>query len=276
LPEGQKIVTEMMSTPYPMLQNRLKQRLAAKEVALCMRTILARNPEISFMAQAAGFDAMYMDLEHCTASLDLTVQICATATAIGLPALVRIPVHDDPNTTKLLDGGAVGIIAPHVDTADQARLVVNACKFPPLGTRSASGPAFQLGYAQLPLNELAERLNEATFVAVMLETAAAIENAESIAAVDGVDMLLIGTTDLSLQLGIPGQHAAAPIVAAYEKVATACARRGKALGIAGVSDPEIIARYLGMGARFVSAGTDAGFFLEAAKARTEQMRNLTA
>jgi 4-hydroxy-2-oxoheptanedioate aldolase len=255
-------------------QNRLKAALAAGEVGLCMRTVLARTTEIAFMAEAAGLDAFYMDLEHCTASLGEVGAICATATAIGMTALVRVPAYDDPSITKLLDAGAAGIIAPHVDTAAQARAVVDACTFAPLGRRSASGPAFQFGYAGMPLAEQARRVNEATLVAVMLETALAIRNAGEIAAVPGVDMLLIGTNDLGLDLGIPGAHGAEPIVAAYRSVAEACRNDGKTLGIAGIGDRDLLAQYVALGARFISVGTDAGFLLAGMRARAADLRTI--
>ena len=253
-------------------RNRLKEMFAAGEVALCMRTVLARTTEVAFMAEAAGFDCFYMDLEHCTASLAETGQICSAATAIGLPALVRVPSHDDPAITKLLDAGAAGIIAPHVDTAAQARTVVDACCFAPLGRRSASGPAFQFGYAAMPLAEQARRVNEATLVAVMLETAEAVRNAREIAAVPGVDLLLIGTNDLGLDLGIPGDYGAARIADAYRSTGEACREHGKTLGIAGIGDPAILARYVALGARFISAGTDTGFLLGAMRGRVSELR----
>ncbi len=252
--------------------NRLKQMFAAGEVALCMRTILARTSEVAFMAEAAGFDAFYMDLEHSTVTLADTAQICAAATAIGMPALVRVPAHDDPAITKLLDAGAAGIIAPHVDTAAQARTVVDACTFAPLGHRSASGPAFQFGYEALGLPEQARRVNDATLVAVMLETAEAVRNAAEIAAVPGVDMLLIGTNDLGLDIGIPGDYAAAPIEAAYRSVGEVCRAHGKTMGIAGIGDQALLARYVALGAHFISAGTDASFLLAGMRGRVRDLR----
>lgn len=257
-------------------RNNLKAMLKAGEVALCMRTVFARTTEVAFMAEAAGFDCFYMDLEHCTASLAETGEICATAAAIGLPALVRVPVYDDPAITKLLDAGAAGIIAPHVDTAAQARAVVDACAFAPLGKRSASGPAFQFGYAAMTLAEQARRVNEATLVVVMLETALSVQNAREIAAVPGVDMLLIGTNDLGLDIGIPGDYGAKPIEDAYRSVGEACREHGKALGIAGIGDSEVVARYVAMGARFISAGTDAGFLLAGMRGRVKELRTLAA
>lgn len=256
-------------------QSRLKAMLKAGEVALCMRTVFARTTEVAFMVEAAGFDCFYMDLEHCTATLAETGQICATAAAIGLPALVRVPSHDDPAITKLLDAGAAGIIAPHVDTAAQARAVVDACTFAPLGKRSASGPAFQFGYATMPLAEQARRVNDATVVVVMLETALSVRNAREIAAVPGVDLLLIGTNDLGLDIGIPGDYGAAAIEDAYRTVGEACREHGKTLGIAGIGDRDVLSRYVALGAGFISAGTDAGFLLAGMRGRVRELRTLT-
>lgn len=256
---------------FPFLRNGLKDRLAAGELTLCLRTTFARTPEIAFVAQACGFDALYLDLEHATLSLDETGQICATATALGLTSLVRLPSHEDNACGRLLDAGCLGVIAPHVETADQARAVVSAVKYPPLGERSAAGAAFQFHYEGLALPEAAARTNEATAVVVMVESQEAVRNAEEIAAVEGVDLLLVGTTDLSFQLGIPGQHGHPAIVDTYQKVAAACAGH-TAFGIAGIGDPSIIAGYVAMGARFVSAGRDLDFLLDGARRRVRELR----
>ena len=253
---------------------RLRNSLARGDLSLCLRVISARTPEIAFVARAAGFDALYVDLEHCTASFGEASAICATATALGLPSLVRIADRGDPAMTKLLDAGASGIIAPHVDTAEQAQAVVDACKFAPLGHRSASGPALQFGFATMSLIEQAARTNRSVVVVAMIETERAVQNSEAIAAVPGLDMLLIGSTDLSLELGVPGDVGAAVIESAYTTVAASCAKSTKALGVAGVSDPAIIQRYVDIGACFVSAGTDAGFLLAGARHRVAELRAL--
>ena len=107
--------------------------------------------------------------------------------------------------SRVLDGGAQGVIVPDVNTRGQAGAIVNACRFPPLGKRSVMGLGPALGYRAVPLAELNPKLNAETAVIVMLETAEGVENCEAIAAVDGVDVLLIGSGDLTTDLGIPGQ-----------------------------------------------------------------------
>jgi 2-keto-3-deoxy-L-rhamnonate aldolase RhmA len=264
----------MSEATYPLLRNALKARLRLGQLSLCLRVTLMRSSEIAFLARAAGYDALYVDLEHGTLSLAEAAQICATASALGLTSLVRIPSHADASATKLLDAGALGIIAPHVDTAAQARAVVEACKFAPLGARSAAGPAFQANYERLPMSELAEHMNEAVLTAVMLESAEAIVNAEAIAAVPGVDLLLIGSSDLAAQLGVAGRPDHPEVAAAVTQAAAACQRHHKSLGIGGIGDAALLRRYVKLGARFVSAGSDAEFLLAGARARAQELRTL--
>ena len=112
--------------------NRTKERLARGEVALCMATRLARTAEIAMIADACGFDALFIDMEHCTISLDDAAQICVAALPIGVTPLVRIAGHHFEDATRLLDMGALGITCPNVSTRAEAEAFVRACRFPPL------------------------------------------------------------------------------------------------------------------------------------------------
>lgn len=257
----------------PLLRNRLKQRLASGELSLCLRTTLVTSSEIAFLADAAGFDALYVDLEHTTISAADAGRICSTAAALGVSALVRLASVDDPAAVPLLDAGCQGIIAPHIESADDARRLVDRCLFPPLGRRSAAGPALQLGYRQVPPSERARRLNDALLLCVMVESPAAVAEVGDIAAVDGVDLVLVGTQDLSQALGVPGEVEHPSVVAQYERVAAACAGAGTAFGVAGVQDHAVIARYVSLGARFVSAGSDIDLLRSAAAQRVMLLRS---
>jgi len=111
-------------------------------------------------------------------------------------------------------------------------------------------------------------INDEILTVAMIESPQAVEGADAIAAVDGVDVLLIGTSDLSSELGIAGQAGHPKIVAAYERVAAACRKHGKILGMGGVYDEENASRYVGMGARFVLTGSDHSYIMTGANART--------
>lgn len=198
-------------------------------------------------------------------------RICTTAMALGLPALVRLASVDDAAAVPLLDAGCQGLLAPHVASAADAQRLVERCLLPPRGRRSLTGPALQLGYRALPPAELGPHLNAATVLAVMLKSPEAVAEAGAIAAVEGVDLLVVGTQDLSAALGAPGA-VDSPAVAAYEQVAAACGAAGTGFGVAGVADPRVVARYVGLGARFVSAGSDADLLRGAAAARVAALR----
>ena len=152
--------------------------------------------------------------------------------------------------------------------------MVSYCKYPPIGHRSVGGVQAQLAFQTVPIGEATKIVNEQTLVSVMLETPKGIANAEAIAAVPGVDILLIGTNDLCAEMGIPGQVGHERVRAAYETVADACRRHKKVLGMGGVYDQDVAARYIGMGARLVLSGSDHNLLLEAATRRAEFLRSL--
>ena len=204
------------------ITSRLRERLARGEVALCMATRLARTVDIAMIADACGFDAFFVDMEHCTISIDAAAQICTAALTIGVTPLVRIAGHDFDDAARLLDAGALGIVCPQVDTVAQAKAFVAGCRFPPLGTRSVAGVGAPQGYHATSLAEMNAQGNALTTCIAMLETPEAIANADAIAAVPGIDILLIGSNDLCSAMDIPGELKSPQLRAAYETTAKAC------------------------------------------------------
>src|ERR1700757_2923977 len=198
--------------------NSMKQRLTAGDLVLCMNLRLARSVDIAMVAKAGGYDALYVDMQHAPYSIETTATICTAALGIGITPLVGVPNHDAQWMSRVLDGGAQGVIVPDVNTGVQAQAIVSACRFPPTGKRSVMGLGPALGYRAIPLSELNPKLNAETSVIVMLETAEGIENCEAVAAVDGIDVLLIGSGDLTTDLGIPGQGDPPRLRAAFERV----------------------------------------------------------
>jgi hypothetical protein len=141
--------------------------------------------------------------------------------------------------TRCLDNGAMGVVVPHVDTAEEAATVARAYRFPPVGERSWGGPPFAYGlHAPNPAEAQAE-LNREILVACMIETPEAVRNADAIAAVPGVDVLMFGTSDLTATMGIPGQIGHPDVRKAYEAVGAACRTHGKVMGMGGVYDEKV-------------------------------------
>src|SRR6476659_3806152 len=254
----------------------MQERLARGEVALCMATRLARTAEIAMIADSCGFDAFFIDMEHCTISLDAAAQICVAALPVGVTPMVRIAGHQFEDATRLLDMGALGIICPNVSTRTEAEAFVQACRFPPLGERSVAGAGPLQGYRQVPLGEVNKQGNAATSLIAMLETPEGIANADAIAALAGIDVLLIGSNDLCTAMGIPGELKNPKLRAAYETTAKACKAHGKILGGSGISiDIEHVAELVKLGARFVITASDVQYLLAAARNEVANLRKAT-
>jgi 4-hydroxy-2-oxoheptanedioate aldolase len=257
------------------LRNTVKEKLARDEVVSSITVRLVRGVEIALIARTAGFDALYVDLEHSSFSRETTSQICIAALAAGIAPFVRVPDIKPEHIAGALDGGALGVIVPHIRSAQEAREVVAAAKFPPLGERSAAGGLPHLGYRSFPTAETNRALNQATMVIVQLETADALERTEEIVAVQGVDLVLIGTNDLLADWGIPGQYEDERVRGAYARVIAACREMRKHVGVGGLSTrPKLVAEFVRMGARYVSTGTDLAFLLAAATEKAGQVREI--
>ena len=257
------------------IRNSVREKLAAGGVVASMTARLVRGVEIAAIARAAGFDTLYVDLEHSSFSLETTSQICIAALAEGIAPFVRVPAIAPEYIARVLDGGALGIIAPHIRSADDARAVVAYAKYPPLGERSYGGNMPHLGYRSLPPAQSMAALNDATMVVVMIETVDALEHVEEIVGVEGVDMLLIGTNDLCADFGIPGLYEHEKIHAAYQRCIAAAQAVGKHVGVGGLATrPKLVEQFVRMGARYVSTGADLGFLLAAAAAKAQAVKNI--
>jgi 2-keto-3-deoxy-L-rhamnonate aldolase RhmA len=257
--------------------NRMQERLARGEIALCMATRLVRTAEIAMIAESCGLDALFVDMEHSTITLDAAAQICVAALPLGITPLVRIAGHRFEDAMRLLDMGALGIICPNVGTRAEAESFVRACRFPPLGERSVGGAGPLQGYRATPLAEVNKQGNAATMLIAMLETPEGIANADAIAAVPGIDVLLIGSNDLCTAMGIPGELKSPKLRAAYEVAAKACKTHGKHLGVGGIrADVDHVAELIELGARFVITASDVQYLLKAARDEVAALRKATS
>jgi len=266
----------MTTQAHGIVRNHAKEKLARGEVVASMTVRLVRGIEIARIAQTAGFDAFYIDIEHNSFSLESAGQICMAALAAGITPLVRVPNGGAEYVSRVLEGGALGVIVPHVRSADEARRVVATARFAPAGERSVPGSLPHLQYRSFPAEQTARAMNDALLVAVMIETVAALEHVEEIAAVDGVDLLFVGTNDLTTEMGIMGDYDDPRVRDAFARTIAACRKHGKHVGIGGLpSRPDLVAEFVALGARFVSTGTDLAFLLAAATQKAKQVREIT-
>ena len=231
----------------------------------------SRTAEIARIARSSGHHAIWVDLEHSTMPIDTAALICAAALDLGLAPFTRIPEREYGVIGRLLDGGVLGIIAPRIESAEAAQDIVAACRFPPLGHRSAIATLAHVDFQKMPMAQFNHTLNQATVVKILLESPRGIENAEAIAAVPGVDIVGIGTNDLTAEMGVEGQYRHPDVRKAHETAISACRRAQKPLAIGGIGDLAYAAELIRLGAApFMFTGIDTDLLLAAARDRVSQ------
>lgn len=208
--------------------NHLKATIAAGTPALGVWLQLG-EPSIAEIASLAGYDFLILDNEHGSASLEATVHCMRAAQAGRATVMVRAPGQDPDYLKRVLDAGAEAVMVPMVETAEQARAVVTACRYPPAGRRGYSAPTVRAsGYGADP--DYAAKANDSLFICVQIESDVAAANAAEIAAVDGVDMVFIGVADLSGSIGLMGQPGRPEVDAQIRKAEAGVRSSGKPLG----------------------------------------------
>jgi 4-hydroxy-2-oxoheptanedioate aldolase len=196
--------------------NAVKRRIAAGEIALGTWVGLA-DPALVEIIGVAGFDAASINLEHASYDLDLVRQMIVAADAAQIAPIVRIPAGSWDLALRVLDAGAQGIQVSRVPDAETARQAVDATRYAPIGRRGALGHSRAARFGAIPWEEYSRAANEEVLLIIMLEDREALEHAEEIAAVDGVDLVMVGAADLSESLGLapndPGLRTAVEDVA---------------------------------------------------------------
>jgi len=260
----------------PFIVNPLADRLKRGDLGLALMIRHARTVDIALAAGACGFDALYFDLQHSPLPENEVSQMCVAALGAGVTPLVRIPDRDYGLALRMLDSGALGIVVPDCANAEDARAAVAACKYAPIGRRSGTSSFPHFGYRPVPVVEARKILNDNTLLIIMIESVAALEQVEDIAAVPGVDMLHIGSSDLSSDLGVPGEVTHPKVKAAFERIVAACHKHGKIPGIGGLAgaDTKNYEYAIKLGARFMSAGNEWALMLAAGKERVKSIRSL--
>ncbi|KFI33492.1 aldolase [Haematobacter missouriensis] len=212
------------------------------------------------LARGAGFDFCLVDMEHGPLGMDALGQIAASGIAAGYPVWGRVSGPASADLARVLDCGASGLIVPHVDSAEDARRIVRACRFAPLGKRSLPAPLPALDYALLPAVKFCEDAGRNVIIAAMIESAAGLEAAPEIAAVEGIDLLVIGTNDLADGLGLRGQPDHTDMRAAFHRVAQAAAHHGKDFGVMGL--PPHLVKSHAPDATWIVATNDTNLMIE--------------
>lgn len=219
--------------------------------------VRSRSPLMAEMMSYCGLDYVFIEGEHFVHNIEsLEHEICAVQMGGAVP-IVRIPSHEDGLILQVLEAGVMGIIFPHIDTAEQARAAVNAVKFPPKGQRGYGDSARASSFGFMPDSEYLEYVNQNVIAIGMIESQRGIDNLDEILK-SGIDVLRIGAKDLSLDLGYGGKVTpeVREIVAQIcKKIAASDVILGDA-GLGGLSSPEDFAFVSGLGCKMFTAGSD--------------------
>jgi 4-hydroxy-2-oxoheptanedioate aldolase len=237
-----------------MRRSRIKAKFRANEPALvvCLHLLDACVYELTSLM---GFDGIWMDLEHHSASLE-TATTLTRATRVGSTDIVARPAQREfPRLSRLLEAGAQAIMYPRCESAAEAEEVVRWAKFAPLGARGVDGANPDGLYCSLPLGDYLERANEETVVIIQIETPSALDAAEAIARVPGVDALMLGPGDLSVLSGVPFSFESPLVREATERVGRAAAAAGIHWGMPSPG-VEHSRQLIDRGARFLCHGAD--------------------
>jgi 2-keto-3-deoxy-L-rhamnonate aldolase RhmA len=224
------------------------------------------------IAGATGHYWLFIDTEHGAFSQDNVAQICIAALPTGITPIVRVCAGALDEGTRALDNGAAGIVVPHVDTLEHAKRIAAAFRYPPLGSRSWGGPPALFGYKPPGNAEAQAAINPEILVVAMIESPEGVANAGAIAGVDAIDCLLIGTSDLTAEMGISGQILHPRVEEAYRAVGAACRKAGKFLGMGGVYQPDAMKQYIALGAQLILTGSDHAYMLAGANAQSAALR----
>lgn len=240
-----------------MRASRVLGKVRSGEPAMGIALHLA-DPSVYEMAGLMGFDAIWMDMEHHVFSLETAAALMRAARVGGSDVVARPAKGEFMRMGRMLEAGATGIMYPRCDSAEEAREVVTWAKFAPLGRRGFDGSGPDVPYLLTPMDRYLREANEQTFVIIQLEEPHAVDRAEEIAAVPGVDMLMFGPADFSVITGVPGEFSHPSVKEAQEKVARAAKNNGKDWA-ATCGSVEVARAMIEMGARLVFHGCDIVF-----------------
>ncbi len=243
------------------------RRLREGQSAVGTMVRMVGNPAVALVAADAGLDFIMLDLEHGAFGLDTLEDVFKVGRSIGLGCFVRVPELSKGYVSRCLDLGATGVMVPMLESVEQARRLVAWGKYPPLGSRGFGGVGAHTGYRVIggeATTAFMAKANLETITIAQIETAEAVEEIESIAAVEGLDALLIGPNDLAISMGCPGDLMGERLDQAISRVADAARAHGKIFGMH-APDP-LTERWLSRGLKLVMISLDVSVLLSGFRA----------
>jgi len=248
-----------------MLINPLKKLLIENQPCFVFAVRSVQNAGIVGIAQSAGYQGIYIDIQHSATELSSAANIYQSATHAGLTALTRIPHLDPTLIGRIIDSGGHGIMLADVRYANQAEELVSAALLHPEGQRSLGMP-IDPRFHELSGINLTQSINANTLLIAMIESVEGIQNVTEIVRTSGIDAIQIGSADLTASIGIPGEYGHPRLLELYTEVSNACRLAQKPFIIGGIRDVQAMQPYLSMGAaKCFFTGSDTAFIRDGAQ-----------
>jgi len=249
----------------------LRKRVLAGECVYGTMIRQARDPGAPTVFAAAGYNFVFIDMEHGIYNMETVADLIRGAKSAGIAPIIRVPRLETFFISRVLDAGAEGIMVPMTSTREQAETIVRYSKYTPLGQRGYGAQSGQTDYKPLKAVEFTKEANEHTLIIAQIETKEAIENIDSILEIEGIDVGLIGPNDLSISMGIPDQLGSEKLVKAIDRVVESAKKRGKASGIH-IGNIEALKKWRAKGMTVLAYSTDLGFMYSASKSSLEELK----
>jgi len=253
-----------MSNNSIIAPNPIRRALQNGQAVLGTMVAEVRQPSVMQLLANAGFDFVIIDNEHGAFNIETIANLCQAGRQVGLTPLVRAPDLTYAYLAQPLDSGAQGIMLPRVTSVVQVREAVQIMKYPPEGLRGCALSRGHTGFKSGPVAEAIAAANRETLLIVQVETRQALNQLEEIVAVPGVDVILIGPTDLSISLGVPGEIEHPSMQTAIKRVIAVCQEHGVTPAIH-INTLELAVAWAQQGMRLISFSSEAGLMVKAGR-----------
>jgi len=241
-----------------------RERLAASSRPQIGMWLCSGSPLVAEICAGSGLDWLLVDAEHGPNTLDTILPQLQAIAAYPIAPVVRVPAGEPVLVKQFLDLGVQNLLVPQVDTAEQARAIVASTRYPPRGIRGV-GSALSRGARWNRVEGYLQRAEQTLSIFVQIESAEAVENAAELIAVDGVDGVFLGPSDLAASMGLLGRQEHPSVVASVERCIAVARRLGKPAGVNAFS-PELARRYLDAGASWILVGADVSILARSSEA----------
>jgi len=252
-------------------ENAAKKLIRSGQIAFGPIIQAISSPSLIRLLSRTGFDYVYLDMEHGLFDYGDLTELCQVCGEVGIVPIVRTASQQPDQLTRVLDGGAMGLLVPHIDTGEQASSILRSIKYYPQGQRGFSGQGAHTGYQKISPDEYMAWANREIMVGFLIESTRGIQELEKIVSQPGIDFIVVGRCDLAQDMGIPGQMSSPMIEDAVSHCFEICRKHCIATGIL-VYDHESALKWIKLGVQMLNYCSDISIFTDLLKHDLHRLR----